>query len=110
TSTAPVGACASVHWNQLLGDSARSQGGPRWVSVASAVHDQGPRSVPRYLDRLNGRDRPLESHCHRADRTVHVLSAGGVEDGRLRPAPESAREGTSPPKGWHAGGRGRDKS
>jgi hypothetical protein len=39
-----------------LGSSARSQGGPRWVSVVSGAHDQGPQPVPRYLDRLNGRD------------------------------------------------------
>jgi hypothetical protein len=58
TSTAPVGACASVRWNPLLGDSARSQGGPRWVSVVSEAHDHGPQPVPRYLDRLNGRDNP----------------------------------------------------
>ena len=42
--------------NPLLGGSERSQGGPRWVSVVSVVHDQGPQPVPRYLDRLNGRD------------------------------------------------------
>ena len=41
--------------NPLLGGSARSQGGPRWVSVVSEAHDQGPQPVPRYLDRLNGR-------------------------------------------------------
>jgi putative transposase len=58
TSTAPVGACASVHWNPLLGDSARSQGGPRCVSVVSEAHDHGPQPVPRYLDRLNGSDSP----------------------------------------------------
>ena len=56
TSTSPVGACASVRWNPLLGGSARSQGGPRWVSVVSEAHDQGPQPVPRYLDRLNGSD------------------------------------------------------
>jgi hypothetical protein len=29
------------------------------VSVVSGAHDQGPQPVPRYLDRLNGRDRLL---------------------------------------------------
>ena len=26
------------------------------MSVVSEAHDQGPQPVPRYLDRLNGRD------------------------------------------------------
>jgi hypothetical protein len=57
TLTASVGACASVRWNPLLGGSARSQGGLRWVSVVSEAHDQGPQPVPRYLSRINGRAR-----------------------------------------------------
>jgi hypothetical protein len=28
------------------------------------AHDQGLQPVPRYLDRLNGRDNPLVAHCH----------------------------------------------
>ena len=56
TLTSPVGACASVHGNPLLDGSARSQGGPCCVSVVSEAYDQEPQPVPRYLDRLNGRD------------------------------------------------------
>ena len=55
TLTSPVGACVGA-LNPLLGGSGRSQGGPRWVSLVSEAHDQGPQPVPRYLDRLNGRD------------------------------------------------------
>ena len=58
TLTSPVGACVGA-LNPLLGGSGRSQGGPRWVSVVSEAHDQGPQPVPRYLDRLNGRDSPM---------------------------------------------------
>jgi hypothetical protein len=57
-SRRPRGGCpldgAAIRGGALRGG--RSQGGPRWVSVVSEAHDQGPQPVPRCLDRLNGRD------------------------------------------------------
>jgi hypothetical protein len=79
---APVGACASVRWNPLIGGSARSQGGPRWASVVSEAHDQGPQPVPRYLNGLNGRDKvagPGEEARAQHDAAAHLVLGGLVD-------------------------------